>query len=784
MVSFLRRKKNEEIREIKRVVYKCTKCGKEYDTRPTQCKCGYEIFEEIEKEIETEPSKPRRVWNWLTEKRPSAESFYFIHVFPLLIGIVASIILFWVIFPNPFLFIGGLFFSISAALPKDKEHFAIAKAIFIFVSVLISWWGIQAFNKFVALLFLFFGYASLSFRPLSEESYAYEGAIALLKIILGGLIAFSPFLVFGLATDFLGWSLFLIGLGFFFLSFPEHHEIPAVIRGKGGLVTVFTYVYEKGKEHANSLGAFSFLLILAGTIVGGATIAQDFGLWAFRTILFGILGFTSAFVAFSTPGQHRGEVGFPLYLLLLFTVTTAYPDVLGQAVFGPWWPQISATIESVAQPLSTSFAQLRQGMSDMWLMFTCPSCYYEKMMEQQRHASQAVSSIYSIEGSISFLSTQINPEEPLTGFLTLSNQGDFEAEDIQVILHSPEIYIKKGKKYVWKPLSGVGASIPEYPDCNEVGKECSIGSLYPDEKRMLTVIYGQEKKQEEESEKGEKSGWEVPVEGTDLLTECKCKGVNEGCGDGLANCRADKCGEEKTVTDPDELEELISKYSALCTPVENGENGEKTYKCVISCSAKGGSLIFKYGGSKIRIPIEYRFKYSTNASLQILGMEKNLYQRLFKEGKITQRTPISKYSGGPVKASIWAGVEPIVFDSETSRIRTVVMQFTMTNEGTGIVYGEEGENLPTKITVTLPKETGEIKIYQELFLNCEKEDEKIICKLTRNLLPQQYAKVSFGVDLSLPKNIEQKTFTITANVDYTYGRNITRTFTFAYAPVT
>ncbi len=732
------------------------------------------------------PSKIRKFYNWLIERRSEAPSYAF-HALPFIIGAILSYVIFGVFFPNWWLFIGAFLISFSLLFPKEGET-GYLKALFIFLGILSLWWGMQAIHKLIALIFLFIGYVSLSPRLTSEEYHGYETTIIVFRLGLGGLIALSPFFVF-FGADILALSLILIGIGFFVLAFPEHEET-----AQRGIVKI-TII---GKEHGDAFALFSGILVLAGILLGLSQLIASFGWLSFTTIFFLLLGFGAVITAFSVHGHHRGEAGFPLYIMLLLTVTTAYPDVLGSAVFGPWWPQVSTTLQTVIEPINTGIAQMQQGMNDVWLMMTCPQCYYEEQIRKQQEQSQAAGSVYSVEvRDFRVFSNQLDPAQPLTGIITLENRGEGEAKDIEVYVKKPEIYVKTGRKYEYK---SIGTSITVEGDCGSLEdfidssydyrdyfvtfqETCYKSSLLPGEKFQVSFSYG--------------SGqypWSATFEyegGEASIDQCKCvreDAVSFDCKSGLDNCKLDACTRNLVTS----IDASNVEASPLCLPPENvfgfsfreGECEvqmksleENTivcyYDCTLRCS-ENDHLIYKFGGEPIRIGFNYSFSYTANVSLQITAMDENVLKEKMKEGKIVQKEVMSTYTGGPVKVSLWTQYEPVKCGGK------IFMSFTLRNEGTGKILSKSFKG--TSFTIKSEDATFE-NIGQQVWVSCSKNEngDTIECSLKRDIAKGDYARVTFW---ATPNCENQKTLTFVGYVNYRYGNERWKTINILPAPFT
>jgi len=604
---------------------------------------------------------------------------------------------------------------------------------------------------------------------------------------LGIIIAFSPFFVFFKETfDLLALALTLIGVGFFVLAFPEQEE-----RAERGVIKI---IIEKCQEYGNVLAFFSGIFVFVGVALGLSQLIGSFGWLAFQTIFFGILGFTAIATAFSVKGHHRGEAGFPLYLLLLFTVTTSYPDILGEAVFGHWWPQISSTLQTITEPISISISQLQQGMSDIWLMFTCPQCYYEEQLKKYQTQSQPEGSIYSVEVTeFKLFSTHLDPAQRLTGTIIFENKGENEAKDFKVTLLNPKIYIKSSaRKYEYVEIKD--NDIAQIMSCTGTvsGTTCEKRTLYPGEKVQISFYYG----------KQGSAPWSVNVidkKGNILgqLDQCECireKGENFECENGIGSCSYNKCNKNETY-EKDAILSVEGTVSCSCPSVEQikkennlGENTECkvycdistqkcTYICTLKCNPETDHLIYKFGSKPVKIGFNYSFRYTTNVSLQVLAMEENLFNKLMGEGKITQRSVISSYTGGPVKASIWTELEPIICGKKA------FMSFTIMNEGTGKVLRG------TTFKIRLPEEIKiEPEIGQKIKADCSKNYNNnnnwlISCTVTKDIPKGEIARVTFWVTPTCG-NAEQKTLTVVGYVDYIYGDEEWKTIKILPAPLT
>jgi len=397
---------------------------------------------------------------------------------PTIFGIIFSVFIGYILLKSQLILAGGVLLSLSFGFSRTGGS-GVTKALLMFLGILIVALGFYLSGYFFgAFSVLFIGYISFPKKIYTEEGYSYESLLAVFKAMMGFGIALFMFTLGGPFISRL--SLFLITLGFF-LVLPETSE---QIQGSGG-VTIINYLHER----KDILAGFAGLLVLAGTAIA---YWGDLELFSAPGIIFGLVGFTGAIVAFSTHSNERGVAGVPIIIILLLTITTVYPSILGEAIFGQWWPTVQHTVSGVTAPIITAFEQVQTGMSDAWLMMTCPSCYYEKKTRaRQIKSGRTTGTVRGIEITKfeSFMS-EVDPLQTysLAGTIELENKGDFDATNVVLELGNIYAYGNSGRGEL-EEVSDVEPVLKSCVGATPKVKSCKWEEMLPGDVKTITFQY-------------------------------------------------------------------------------------------------------------------------------------------------------------------------------------------------------------------------------------------------------------------------------------------------------
>jgi hypothetical protein len=289
----------------------------------------------------------------------------------------------------------------------------------------------------VALAILFVGY--FMFPTSYKEGDAKKGSEAWMRTILGFILSIYLFIAMGGGNT--QWPFLFMSLAFF-TTFPY-------IEPRGDSVKIFIgpkgALYGAGGKTGGTI-VFAVLMLLAlgsiittwGLDISAITAGVGGGIEAglsFMLLVFWALSFAFGILA---GRQGRPYIGVIMIGIAILLFSFQFTGEVGQSMFGAWWPQVQSTSEMLLGPIGPLFNQAGQGISDAWLMMTCPQCYYEKQLQQQQAGTSNIKTggtFKSIElTTFDLFSTVLEPSESLLGYLELENQGEFNADRTKVIL--------------------------------------------------------------------------------------------------------------------------------------------------------------------------------------------------------------------------------------------------------------------------------------------------------------------------------------------------------------
>ncbi|TRZ54684.1 hypothetical protein D4Q76_01945, partial [archaeon] len=641
---------------------------------------------------------------------------------------------------NNLILSGGVLFSLSLAFSKG-EYFGAFKAIIKFVGIMLLSWGFLSIYPFAGLIALFFGYISMPVKVrVKEEEQTYNNAVGFSRMILGIMLAIFILNVLG-GDNSLKIPMFLIALGFFFAIPEASEEIP-----KGAGVQIINYLGKKG----DSFAAISGLLILLGVVLGALQLTW----WSATWIIFVSVGLVGAFTAFRSHAAERGTMGAPIVALLLITLSTSYPALLGESIFGAWWPSVESSITSITAPLGDAWTQASSGMGSAFSMVTNPSAYYEQQMAQQQASANIKSggTTKSIEVSGDFLINSV-PEQALLASATLENKGEFKATNINVILKQLQtkskdrgvLSPKPDVAYKFVTCSGVTPS-----KTNSDGDTCTWKEpSYNGDMKLMTFTYGVDY-----TESGvKKSGWGD-------IGKCDC-----AVGSDKSGC----------ISTTDDINGCKYCYG----------DAAKTTKC----AASGGIIEYPYAGKTISVGFGYSFDYIVNVSLGLQLMQSETLNDLLLKKQIRLQDVEAQYSGGPVRASIWTMKQPVRANEDTLAVITIL------NQGTGTVKSGAEYVLTIPFVSGMKAEDLKITEVSSSGLNCgniitpvddvsklkdgkgrvKKTDSyELHCNLEKDLGKQKDAKYGFIFNYNIPKTVDSKTVLFVGNVNYQYQNSYSK----------
>jgi ribosomal protein L37E len=589
-------------------------------------------------------------------------------------------------------------------------------------------------SKLIPLGISFAYYFTLpTYYKVTEPSRMLE---AWLRVGVGILIAW--FMLMSFAGSPQAWSLAIMSVAFFCTSFPKHKEaeeerkvVRVTILNKGALK------YLKGALDLPLKIIFSILMLVAWWLSGigfnglNATPLQIIfaSVWA--------LSFVSGWAA-GTEG--RPALGLLMIPITLFVLTFTSTGVIGQAVFGYWWPQVYALGESVVEPLAPILEQFQTGMADSWLMLSNPMGYYDQMAKRQQ-ATKTVpkegGTTKSIEVTRTELFTsvpgQLDPRlDPIVGTIEVQNQGEFDAD-------------------------GIGFKIWATWQDPEALKEVCTGSFY----------------------KFECS--------TQASSEPPPIGPSDSSG-----CNVKTCWWPETT---------YSREIKLVSFVFNSGSGERKFGddasawaintdvdpnlniCTPDCDAENATYV--HSGQTVKINTNISYSYKVNVSLPVEVIEFDTYRELLQAKEITLQELTSQYTGGPVKATLWSQRQPIR-GGETS-----LFVASIYNDGGGTI--DRINNFKIKI----PNDLGDVEMVSSTFYvgaigteGCRQDNDvggftEINCEHYMSghpLKSGEYKRVSFLVTPLETMSVDRMTRLIIGLANYEYTKTTSKSITVANAP--
>ncbi|UCG95614.1 MAG: hypothetical protein JSV92_01020 [archaeon] len=180
-------------------------------------------------------------------------------------------------------------------------------------------------------------------------------------------------------------------------------------------------------------------------------------------------------------------LGIPILLIALATTTIAYPDVMGEAVFGIWWPTIDYNIESTIGPLIQGFQSPMGTLGQGYECLVNPQqCYVD-----YQPTTSTKESIRSVEV------TNIDPigigkiDERTDEFMviaTVENRGKEDARNIRLIPKKPILaHGIEGEDEVI--VGSVEIRCPDGSVSSGDNPQCTVDKLITGEIRELVLNY-------------------------------------------------------------------------------------------------------------------------------------------------------------------------------------------------------------------------------------------------------------------------------------------------------
>ena len=452
-------------------------------------------------------------------------------------------------------------------------------------------------NRLVSLVIAFVFYFFLPTRyKTNKPDQIME---AWIRMGFGVYLAIIFFMTFGGNT--VGTSLLLMGLAFF-ATFPIHIEAD-----EDDSKVQIRIVQGYGK--ATKTGAFSIidkfsflvLMLLALYLFGFS--------WSPSPVqmMFYLIWGLSFFVGLVAGPEAKPALGALTILIALFAFSSTYTGVVGEAIFGYWWPQVQSFTESFGAPLADMWTQAQDQMELAWLYMTDPqAAIIRQNTDKQIKQSITGGTKQSIELSrYELFSFVLDPDkETLLGTVELENQGEFNAD-----------YIRLELSALWKDPEDETAKLEE----------------------------------------------PIPVT---IQTTCS---ENAGSGNVCSwNERTNPDGSERPAAYPTEIKFASFKiddwgFLAQCCDAEAEDCETSITSCIMGTK-------YVHGGQTVKIRASYDYNYNVNVSMPVDVIPMEEYERLLRAREIQLVELTSEYSGGPVKATIYTLRQPIR-NRDTSLIR-------------------------------------------------------------------------------------------------------------------
>jgi len=598
-------------------------------------------------------------------------------------------------------------------------------------------------NLLAALVVAFIFYFSLPLR--FKTSQPYKMIEAFVRMALGVYIAFLFWLTFG-GTTAVGRSLAFMAAAFFF-TFPVISEE----KEEGKLVIKIES--KKLKKVGGGLQIFDrvfFIIIMLVSLGFSGIITAWTG--EVTQIMF-VAVFALSFITGITAGpEGKPAIGVLMIVIALVTFSTMYTGIIGQQVFGYWWPQVQSFTEMIGDTVGPVWEQAQISMSDAWMILTNPQQYYLNQMIKQTVTPSVITpggTIKSIELTRFELTTSIpgilEPSEPTIGIMELNNEGDFSSGKINLSIGAVYLDPTQLEEYPIGNISRLfcSASVGGR-NSTSVGTPASCdwsGKIYPKEARSITF------KIEEGNNYWFCSTPEGPV---DLFNDC------------MDN------------TDPSSPSPCPC-FTSLC-PFEN--------------------TTYEYSGHSVKVKVNLTYDYVVNVSLPITIINSDLYLKKLQAGEIVLQDLTSEYTGGPVKATLFTAKQPArtdipflvtasIFNEGLGELLNIT-NFTITVYGAGAISNVEAigetfrENPPCGIGFSpcsnIPDGCTDAK-------SDGKGNWEIICKNIWGTIEKgEFKRVSFYITPNSSTITDEKTTQIVAWANYEYKKTTSQTLTMANAP--
>ncbi len=611
-------------------------------------------------------------------------------------------------------------------------------------------------SKLIPLAISFVYYFSL---PTSYKiTQPFKMLEAWLRVVVGFFIGGFILMAFNFTPQAI--SLCIMSIAFFCTSFPTHKSAAE----EEGVVKVQFFNKYGDVSGTNAFSAVEKILFFMLMVWALITSQVGWGTSSFQIIFYAvwILSLLSGLMA----REGRPAMGILMILMTLFVFTFTATGVMGEAVFGYWWPQIYSFGESIAAPLAPMWEQAQSGMGDMWLMFTNPMGYYDVIAKRQQSATSVVKqggTTKSIELTGTTLFTSVTGElepilDPLIGSFEIQNQGEFEANQIGLKLWA-----------TWVDPKTVSATNPTAPIPTGTLKifNCSQPSDTSSGKTTETII----------------------LPSLDPLSPPTIVTLNEGVCNWFDTTYPQEMKIVNFVFNKNTWDLGGGDDLAIC--IEKSPDGTGNPICedkdLTGCcdSTKHPNTTYKHSGQTIKVNVNLTYDYNVNVSIPIEVINQSKYRDFLLARQITLQEITSQYTGGPVKATLWSQKQPVRDSGELS-----LFVASIVNEGGGTL------NNITYFRIKIPTDIADkVDLIAQTFQSIDKEtppngckDPPVIegkywvidCVHNSPMKTGEYKRVSFFVT---PKGVtDRKTSLITGLANYNYTKTGSASIKIANAP--
>lgn len=260
----------------------------------------------------------------------------------------------------------------------------------------------------------------------------------------------------------------------------------------GTVLAIGFYWLYKVARKGHYGAAFSGICGLVGLLLGawalvGSTVA---------VVIFSSVVFLGLMTAVPLP-EARPVMGMIILPMAVMAATAAYPSVMGEAVFGGWWPTVYSRVRGVQRsmgPMMQQFGQVQTSLGRGWTCLASPQeCY--KIYKPNTQVEESYASLSFTELSPMGIPRITAPPDKVDGgyefkaITTLENQLQEEKiNNIEVSGISLKRLSKKKNPQEKEDVATVGSAKISGGECWKE-ETCTISKLLPGSTRQLTLDY-------------------------------------------------------------------------------------------------------------------------------------------------------------------------------------------------------------------------------------------------------------------------------------------------------